>query len=228
MVRAGGPRPVSYQWRKSGIGLPSETNASLTITNFTQDNRGLYEVVVSDGVTSCTTTANLSYVHPVITQQPESIVSSAGQTVSLTVAAIGVPPLAYQWFQDNVLLRGATNATLLLTNVTSLDAGAYYVRVMSEASLLQTAYSSLANITVVNNGPASPPLLETPLHATSGILQFRFVTELGRAYEVQFTPSLIGQASWTVVQTVRGNGESILITVPGGTSQGYYRAKVIP
>jgi len=70
-------------------------------------------------------------------------------------------------------------------------------------------------------------LLETPVYTATRIFQFRLVTERGRAYEVQFTPSLENE-SWTVIQTVRGDGEAILVTVPGGTAEGYYRAKVIP
>jgi hypothetical protein len=144
---------------------------------------------------------------------------------------MGIPPLTYQWYRaaasTTTQLAGATNAALELTNVLSLDAGDYYVRVNSEGVSSQSQDSRPATLTVLNNGPAQPPLFETPRFAAAGTFQFRLITERGRAYEVQFTPSLENQ-SWTVIQTVRGTGEPVVVAVPGGTAEGYYRAKVIP
>lgn len=59
--------------------------------------------------------------------------ATAGSTVTISVAHDGTAPFTYQWRKDGVDLPGATNATLLLVNVTRADAGAYTVRVANDA-----------------------------------------------------------------------------------------------
>ncbi|WP_367871614.1 beta strand repeat-containing protein [Luteolibacter sp. Populi] len=65
---------------------------------------------------------------PVITSQPRaSSTSFAGGTVMLKAEASGQPLPTYQWFKDTTLLSGQTGATLTLSNLQALDAGAYHV-----------------------------------------------------------------------------------------------------
>ena len=82
---------------------------------------------------------------PIIVQHPQSLLVSAGQTAVFTVVAAGRSPLAYQWYWGSVALANQTNATLTLSNVTSLIAGGYYVVVSNGDG---TATSGVAQLTV--------------------------------------------------------------------------------
>ena len=62
---------------------------------------------------------------PSITLQPSNQVVNASTNVELKAWADGSPPLAWQWFFNGTPLAGATNATLVLTNVQPAQSGAY-------------------------------------------------------------------------------------------------------
>lgn len=57
---------------------------------------------------------------PIITQQPVSQYVGEGQNAVFSLAARGVE-LTFQWYQNDVLLPGETNSTLLITSVTTKD-----------------------------------------------------------------------------------------------------------
>jgi hypothetical protein len=69
----------------------------------------------------------LSYVPggtgPVMVDQPPSQQILAGDNASLFARAVGTPPLSYQWQKNGMVLVGATNATLTLTNLRRHDSG---------------------------------------------------------------------------------------------------------
>jgi hypothetical protein len=89
---------------------------------------------------------------PVITMSPRSVVAVSNDTVILRTIAAGVPPLSYQWRKAGVAIDGATNSTLVLTNVTSQ--GVYNVVV---TNLYGTATSEFAILTLdrlsITRGP---------------------------------------------------------------------------
>jgi hypothetical protein len=60
-----------------------------------------------------------------IVSSPASRTNTLGATVTFQVGATGALPLAYQWYFTNAL-PGATNATLVLSNVSPANAGGYY------------------------------------------------------------------------------------------------------
>jgi hypothetical protein len=66
---------------------------------------------------------------PRIGRQSSDQTVPAGATLTLNVVAVGTSPLAYQWTQDDKALGGATNSTLVLTNVQPLNSGIYVVSV---------------------------------------------------------------------------------------------------
>ena len=66
-------------------------------------------------------------VPPSITTQPKGQVVVAGTSATNTVVAVGPDPLSYQWSKDGTTLAGATNASLVLTNVQRGDDGTYTV-----------------------------------------------------------------------------------------------------
>jgi|GEM_PF-2038184 len=78
---------------------------------------------------------------PVITTQPLSQVVALGDAVYLKVVAQGA--FTYQWFLNSILIAGATNATLILDNVTTNQAGVYTVGVSNPAGSVISAPATL-------------------------------------------------------------------------------------
>ena len=64
---------------------------------------------------------------PSITAQPANKSANEGATVVFSVATAGTPPLFFQWHKNGAPLAHATNSTLVLTNVSTNDAGSFRV-----------------------------------------------------------------------------------------------------
>ena len=61
--------------------------------------------------------------------QPVSVSTNAGATVTFKVGVTGTPPFFYQWSFNDADIPNATSSSLTLTNVTSANAGSYGVNV---------------------------------------------------------------------------------------------------
>src|SRR6185436_19016415 len=68
---------------------------------------------------------------PSLHAQPQSQVALAGQIVTFTVSADGLPPLFYQWRFNGNDLPGATGSNLVLNSVQPAQAGNYSVVVFN-------------------------------------------------------------------------------------------------
>lgn len=100
---------------------------------------------------------------PGIVTQPQSVVTTTGRLVSLSVTASN-SPTGYQWFSTNSSgvtalsdggdLVGSTTATLSFTNVTFGDAGNYFVVAMN---LSGAVTSSVVNVAVYD--PTNLPVI---------------------------------------------------------------------
>jgi len=82
---------------------------------------------------------------PFITSQPHSQFALALQTLTFTATADDVGQLRYQWRFNGQNIAGATNATLVLTNVQPSQTGSYTLVVLNPAS---STVSSPAGLTV--------------------------------------------------------------------------------
>src|SRR6185436_11589763 len=96
---------------------------------------------------------------PIITGQPQGTAVLVGGTVVLSVGAIGTQPLSYQWRRDTLLIVGATNAALVLTNVQAADVGAYTVVIRN---VYGTVTSFPASVTI-----SMPPVLTSHPRSTN-------------------------------------------------------------
>jgi hypothetical protein len=78
---------------------------------------------------------------PSITSPPQSQKAPQGTNVTFTAVASGTGPLSYQWvFNGTSIITNATSATLMLTNVTTSQSGAYTIFVSnSVGSVSKTA-----------------------------------------------------------------------------------------
>jgi hypothetical protein len=99
-------------------------------------------------------------VAPTITVHPEGRTVLAGDTVALSVAVSGTPPLSYQWQRDGLDIPGATDASFTLTNVQLSQAGSYRVTVTNAAGGL----TSLGAAVIVL---VPPYIIDHPLPQTA-------------------------------------------------------------
>jgi alpha-tubulin suppressor-like RCC1 family protein len=110
---------------------------------------------------------------PAILSQPADVSTGLGMSATFSVVADGMPPLSYQWRLNGQSLGGATNATLVITNVGASDLGRYSVLVMNQFG---SVFSSSATLSleellawgVDNNGQTNVPANLTNIVAVTG------------------------------------------------------------
>jgi hypothetical protein len=122
--------PYTYTWSGAGAGTYNVSAVAI------------YD---SGSVTSSVATVTV-FTPPAITTQPLSQTVTQGLTASLSVVASGTAPLSYQWQYLGYNVDGATDATLVLTNMQLNQAGNYSVMVSNVAG---TAVSAQAFLTVI-------------------------------------------------------------------------------
>jgi len=179
-VVATGDGMVAYQWRRAGVAMIGETNASLTLTNVQLSHQEYYSVVVSNVYGSATSFSASLIVNtpPSITTQPMSLAVPAGTNVTLAVTASGSPILSYQWRLDGDPIADKTQASLTLLNLQSSNSGSYDVVVTNSFGMVTSSPA------VLSVNPSAPFIVTQPVSVT---------TDLGAA-EVKFSIAAIGSA----------------------------------
>ena len=137
---------------------------ALTLTGVTTNNAGNYTVVITSiygSVTSAVATLTV-LVPPLITVQPASQRALPGSNVTLIVTAIGDPPLYYSWYFNAINpVQSGTNASFIVTNLNTANAGPYSVVVTNARG---SATSQVAILTAelpptITRQPASQTVL---------------------------------------------------------------------
>ncbi len=156
-VTANGENPLTYQWYKNSVEILNQTSKTLLINNVSQSDEGTYKVKVSNAygsVYSNAATVNVR-LSPVITLQPQNTTIQVNNNLSLSVNASGEGSLNYQWYKNNIEMPSKTNKTLLISNVSQSDGGAYKVKVSN-------SYGSVYSNTVTVNIKLSPVITLQP------------------------------------------------------------------
>jgi hypothetical protein len=100
---------------------------------------------------------------PAFSTHPQSQTVNVGSNVTLSVTVTGSPDPTLQWRKDGVDLAGATGTSLVLSNISTSQAGEYRVVATNAAG---TATSQAAVVTV--NAPSQTPRFSThPLNVTA-------------------------------------------------------------
>jgi hypothetical protein len=169
---ANGSAPLSYQWHKGATALPGATSSSYSIAAASTNDAATYSVVITNAAGSITSAvATLTVlVPPSIVTPPQSMTVSNGTAATLTVAAAGSPPLAYQWLFNGGLLAGATSSSLTISNAQSANQGDYTVTVTNAVG---SVTSPAAHLTVQSQGTGTF-LVSNPV-LSSGSLSFDVV-----------------------------------------------------
>jgi hypothetical protein len=128
-VVASGVLPMDYHWLFGTNVVLETTNSVLCLTNVQPWQAGTYTVVVTNVYGAATSAPAMLTV----TGAPVILVSPANQRVwpngraDFSVVAVGVLPMAYQWFFGTNAMLEATNSTLHLAGVQPEQMGSYTV-----------------------------------------------------------------------------------------------------
>jgi Ig-like domain-containing protein len=224
-VIATGTAPLSYQWRKSSTNISGATAASYTtLATTTSDNSAKFDVVITNNVSSVTSTqailtVNAAPVAPSITTQPANQTVTAGQTATFSVVATGAAPLSYQWRKNSSNIVGATAANYTTPATTAADNNATFDVVVTNS--VSGVTSSPATLTV-NSLPAAPTITTPPANqtVTAGQTATFSVVATGTApltYQWQKNGSDITSATspsyTTPVNTTADSGELFRVVV---------------
>lgn len=171
----------------------TDTNFSLSITPVSTGGTAPNEFI----------DVNISFSSPpaTITEHPTNFSVLQGGTATFSVTAAGAGPLSYQWVFNSVNIPGATSATLSLNNVTTNQAGTYFVRVTNPGG---TVNSSNAVLTVNSTNVIAGGLLA----------HWRFDEAPGATVALDSTGSFNGTNSATGAAFVAGGraGNALSLT----------------
>ena len=120
---------------------PGSSTGSATIT--------VRAVDTENNFAEATFTVNVTSTAPAFITQPLAQTVGVGSTLALTASVANAE--RYQWQRNGVAIPGATSSTLVVNNVTGLNAGSYTVRVENAVGNLTSAPVS---VNVVNTTPA--------------------------------------------------------------------------
>jgi hypothetical protein len=223
-VSATGVPEPSYQWMFNDTNpIVGATNSTLVLTNAQEEQAGFYSVIVSNTAGALVSSNALLTVlaAPLITSQPQNVTALQGQSIFLTVSAIGPGPLSYQWMANCTRpIFGATSPTLRLKSVSPSDSGGYCVVVSNSFGL---AFSQTAVLRVL----AQVKLSSFSLNPGGASLSFSTVTNL--LYTVYASDTAAG-TNWIVLPNAYqqlGSGSPMTVTDPAATgSQRFYKIMV--
>jgi uncharacterized repeat protein (TIGR02543 family) len=189
-VTAIGSPLLAYQWLKDGVPVAGATDTTLTRSTLQLSDAGFYSVTVSNGSGSVTSAPVLLNVRAIpilsaitIQTQPVAQTAFAGNTVTFSVVAKGVPPPSYQWLKDGVAIPGANSSTLTLTNVQLADAGSYSVVLTNSQGSVTSNSAVLAVFTqtaLITQQPSSETVnigataILTVVASASGLINYQW------------------------------------------------------
>ena len=130
-----GALPYSYKWHNGTVEVPAAENQTTWTFNFTTSGHSyVVEVNVTDSLgASAASQLQVTTSSIQVTLLPHVVVIDVGDTVTFTANAIGgVPPIKYEWFNNNTLIPAAANLTTY--PITFNAAGDYYVNVTATGS----------------------------------------------------------------------------------------------
>lgn len=146
--------PFTYALQAGSLGSNGLTRTGAVISGTPTSTATLSGLVMRATDTGAATadtnafaiTIAAAAVAPTIATHPASMTRTVGQTATLTVAASGTAPLAYQWKRGGVDISGATSASYTTAALVLGDNGAVFTCAVSNGA--GTVTSSGATLTV--------------------------------------------------------------------------------
>tara|TARA_R110002073_G_scaffold89014_4_gene211067 strand:- start:25131 stop:26279 length:1149 start_codon:yes stop_codon:yes gene_type:complete len=156
-VTAAGGGELGFQWRKNQQNIQGAVARTLTLSNVSVAEAGLYDVVVSnsEGDTVSlsallTVNAPVVIVEPiidpvVITSQPQAVSVYENTAASFSVQVTGDGDISYQWLKGGEVINGATSSSLTIASVMQADVDNYSVIVTNAGG---PVFSEPANLSM--------------------------------------------------------------------------------
>ena len=218
-VSVSGTLPLDFQWQKNGTNLTDGGNVSgslttkLVLTNVNFNDAGNYTVIITcpDASGSVTSSkATLTVVLPIVSQ-PQSLIVTDGSPASFSVSVSGTSSFIYQWekngtnLTDGGNISGSLTTNLVLTNVSSNDAGNYAVIITCPndyGNVASNVASSVASLAVV-----LPPELssQTVMAGGTAIFSVAVSGDGPFTYQWQRNGAKLPNGAYGIT-TVAGNG----------------------
>lgn len=222
----------TYQWLLNGNPLPGATSQQLSV-----NSAGNYTLIVSSingcSATSAPTTVNvLTATTPTITSTNGQFSFCQGQSLNLEAT----PGLAnYQWYLNNSIIAGATNANLVVTQT-----GAYTVSVGSANGCITSSLPTIVNLLPLPNAqvtPAGPILIcnavPALLQASSGAASYQWYNagvSISGANSSSYLAAQTGDYSVIITSTLGCTATSniVIVSFNTGITVNIYNNKPFP
>lgn len=179
IATAVGVAPLSYQWYGPTVNhaIPGANTNMVTLTNLTAGDTGNYYLIVSNNygaVTSSVAALTVSGNSQVtfVTQPTNTAVALGGTaTFSFALSPSGGSSYTYLWLKndyDPVINAVATNATLVISNVTAADDQAFYHCLVSNSCSTVASGNALLTVNFAPIISQQPDNLSTVSGASAG------------------------------------------------------------
>jgi len=156
-------------------------------------------------------------VAPAITAQPQSQTVTAPATVMFSVTATGTAPLSYQWSKNGTAIGGATSASYTTPATTSVDDGASFTVVITNAAGSVTSNAAGLTVNVVLQSITISPANYTIQLGFALKLTVRGTYNDGEIKDV--TQSVLWMSTNPGVAAVDNSGNAMALTTGQTTMQ---------
>jgi hypothetical protein len=168
-VTTTGSGPMTFQWLKNGVAIPSATSAGYTTSALSLADTGTkFSVQVTNRAGSILSDEAIATVTapPTILTQPIDKTVLYGTPTTFTVVVSASAPITYQWYRGTAAIPGATGASYTLASPqVATDNGAQFHVIATNP--LGSVTSRTATLRVV---PAIIPLAISTQPATKTVL----------------------------------------------------------
>jgi hypothetical protein len=210
---------LNYTWLRDNSPIPGASGSTYTIPAASVSDKGVYRVRVSGTCApqALSDTVLLTVIQsPIITVQPLNKTLTAGDTLKLSITAIG-DNLSYQWQRNGVSISGATFREYVKPGVVRSDSGLYRCIVYNTCDTL----NSSAAVVKVNTGIGPGELvLSTEMFHFGVVYACTIVdtTIAGLLINNGGLPVVITSYSSNPVGAVTIIGLSTPVSIPGGSA----------
>jgi len=173
--------PFATNWVSSNPNVVAVNSSGL----ITAVNGGIATVSATvNGVTATSGSITVATTAPNVTQKPANLNLAVNDTATFSASVLG-GGLSFQWKMGSAPIPGATNSTLVITNVQLSDAGTYTLSVVNSAgstnltatltvaqAILQHRYSFVSDASDSvggANGTLVPPTTGQPATIANGL-----------------------------------------------------------
>jgi hypothetical protein len=144
-----------------------------------------------------------------ISDHPDDVSTNSGSSVIFEVAASGTPPLHFQWSLDGEPITGATEATLMISNVQPTNEGTYSV-------IVSNAYSSAtaaATLRLTDFECTGPNVVTEPTEAA-----LRNAIAIGGHVQLCFNGTITLTQAITITKDVALDATARQVTISGNNA----------